>query len=500
MSSPAVSATSPRSSRARWYLIAAVGLVLLLLLIWWLLGRRETRPAPTRPAPAAARTADPAADAARPGRAFWLRASKPGEVKVPPAQAAGEPLIPIIDRVILEKTEVCAGEENLVTVVAHTEGNREDQYLHYHTGTMTGVAVPLRAHLPSKDQPEPEKYQVTVFGRNNVQVQVPVPYFKVLDCRPERNLFIQPRLLPNAIDEFELFARIQEVEPRSAFKPVKWIWKLGDGTTKTTSEPLVTHAFVRREQDSHYAQILIECTAVSQEGGKVMGRLPLQLMNPNFEDFAFKGIVSIRVSLTPRFPVVGDDGSVEQQGFAWHSYPGNVLVEKITRRFNYRVTDGGNPADTGSDTVSVTEILGTSMIGPEGLEIPRLRLDPSREKELFSVDYLLEGQTEDGWPAQGTFSIMRPADLPTRDQHVPVMDPELRAKILKARELLGKEYVTDEDLFRLQKLGAFQDLQVDRSQPVPTLLPATAPPKGQGTEGRPGAGSPPPGSDGMEVR
>jgi hypothetical protein len=54
---------------------------------------------------------------------------------------------------------------------------------------------------------------------------------------------------------------------------------------------------------------------------------------------------------------------------------------------------------------------------------------------------------------------MRPTELPTRERHDPVVDPQLQARILRAREILGQAYVTDEDLWRLEREGFFRGLE-----------------------------------------
>src|SRR5207248_6071246 len=53
---------------------------------------------------------------------------------------------PVFDTVRLEKEEVCEGEENLVTVHAHTtDGN--DAFLHYTVAGEAGSQVPVRVYV-----------------------------------------------------------------------------------------------------------------------------------------------------------------------------------------------------------------------------------------------------------------------------------------------------------------------------------------------------------------
>src|ERR1700690_3235282 len=102
-----------------------IGLVLgvVVLGIWW--GRHRRPSVAPVAAPAPERGQNPAPAAGPRDVVERLPAAPPA---LPPAITAVVP--PIIDEVTVEKPEVCEGEENLVTVRAHTpDGN--DAYLHY---------------------------------------------------------------------------------------------------------------------------------------------------------------------------------------------------------------------------------------------------------------------------------------------------------------------------------------------------------------------------------
>ena len=105
--------------------------------------------------------------------------------------------------------------------------------------------------------------------------------------------------------------------------------------------------------------------------------------------------------------------------------------------------------------------IGAAEIPPGAGLQARLVLDPRREPETLSHDYTLEGRTAEGHLARGAFSVMRPPTAPTRTLHRPVDDPLLVAKIRRARELLRAEFVTDEDLWSLERAGKFTDLKLD---------------------------------------
>jgi hypothetical protein len=121
-------------------------------------------------------------------------------------------------------------------------------------------------------------------------------------------------------------------------------------------------------------------------------------------------------------------------------------------------------------------LLGTMNIpaGTQGITTT-VELDTVGNPGVFSVTYQLTGKSDDGYPALGSFSVMRPPPRPERDTSNPVTDPILEAKILAARAMLHQDVVTDEDLFRLQREGKFAGLE-PATAPRPGGPPSTAAP------------------------
>jgi hypothetical protein len=425
---------------------AAIALCALIGLFWYLRLSPRVAPGSARPLPA---ESEPIA-----------RARLPEPVRPPPpplAQQAGPPEAPIIDEVLLEKPEVCVGEENLVTVRAHTPGNKDDAYLHYVIGSEAGDRVPLVGTLNEKVS---ASRRITVFGRNNVATTVEVPHFEVRDCKAGRRLVIEHRLNPNTTSEFSFSAHIVDLATKKSVEPVRFLWSFGDGSSTETSVPVETHDYGSRPQSSHFTQLLVGCTAIGANGERVSGRDSLQLLNPVFEAFALKGVVALLFEITPRFPTLGADGVVSQKVRIWHLRPQPVRIE---RAFLTRLLDGDEPPPP--EEVNLLSLLGTREIPPSGIEVP-LALDTHAEPKVFARSWALEGVTVEGYPVRGVMSVMRPPELPTRDNSHPIGDPLLKAKIVRAREILARPYVTDEDLWKLEREGMFQDLvaQIPRSQ------------------------------------
>jgi hypothetical protein len=444
-----------RRSRRRWILVALAIAALLASFVW---------PSRARHRAAVAEeplTAPPTAESP-PARAPDSPAPLAPAHEAVAAPRPPEPA-PVVDEVTVEKPEVCSGEENLVTVRAHTV-NGTDEFLHYVVDGAMGSAVPLRLLLGADGRVEGQ-HVVSVFGRGNVAVTVPVPEYKVKDCQPARVVVLESRVRANTWSDFDLFAKLVTLPPplpgvrsegsRKPFLPVSFAWTFGDGEAATTTGPVVSHDYERRSQDALYSYFTVRVDARDADGDVLTGRTTLPLINPAFEAFAQKGIVQLLVALDPRFPELGPDGRVVQNVRLWHTRPETVTIDAaaVTRYFE------GASGETPPQAVDVAGLLGTTTVPPgkDGVATS-VTLDTLTDPGVFSMTYRLSGHSPDGHPVMGSFSVMRPPPPPTASNSQPVVDPALKAKIVAAREILGKDRVNDEDIWQLERQGRFAAL------------------------------------------
>jgi hypothetical protein len=400
----------------------------------------------------------------------------PGQVEKNAEKASEEPS-PIIDEVRVEKDEVCAGEENLISVRAHTP-NGTDAFLHYVIGAEPGAEVPLRV-FPGPDGAVPRQ-TIKVFGRKNAVTEIPVPGYRIKDCKPQRMVMVTPRLLPNSTDEFELQARILPLGARDdpdamPFEPVSYHWIFGDGSEETSRVPRVVHGYEGRSHESRASNYLVAVEVKDRSGEKLVGRRSLEIPSSVFENYAERGIVTVVAIPTPRFPEMDAEGVVRQSFRLRHHRGQPVRIERVRAVKHYMATGESSPPGS-ADGDGALEV---STIPPgEGVTVS-LSLDTREERDVFAVTYMIEGVTADGIPARGSFSLMRPPPKPTRETSAPVSDPVLLAKILRARELLHQEFVTDEDIWRLEREGKLADLQIPAGKQAapPAEAPRDAPPK-----------------------
>jgi len=405
----------------------------------------------------------------------------PARSRLPPAPAVATaspaPAPPIIDEIRVEKPEVCEGEENLVTVRAHTpDGN--DAFLHYQIGPTRGRAVALHSFIDNRG--EPTHHRVAVFSKNNAASWADVPAYRVKRCDTLPVAVLEYRLLPNAWADFELTGKVMPAVPSRAagadprpFRPRRYRWTFDDGAPVVEGDsPRVEHSFAGRPQETLFSSMLVRLDVIAEDGRIATARQSLELLNSSFEAFATKRIVQLMVELDPRFPVMSDSGLVEQGVRLWHAWQQPVEISRLTlvRR---HVGDGGV---ANREYPPVASVLGgaTSVPPGRGLDL-HLVLDTRREPDTISLDYFLEGRTPEGYPVRGSFSLMRPPAPPTREHHAPVRDPLLVAKIQRARELLRRDLVTDEDLWTLERDGRFEGLQVEPGAPPSAGLPPELP-------------------------
>jgi hypothetical protein len=271
---------------------------------------------------------------------------------------------------------------------------------------------------------------------------------------------------------------------------VRYRWSFGEGEVQVTKEPFVTHDFEGRPQESHYTYLLVRCEAIDKRGQKVVGRDSVVLLNDGFEHLAFKGIVILQTRMTPRFPELNDKGEVRQKVKLWHHLHEPVTIDHVHVQDTYQPPPGGRPKGAPSpqaDEVGPVEdppvgsVLGTSTVPPAGIE-PELVLDTHAWDRVFLRSYSLEGHTKEGLPVKGQFSIMRPPAPPTREHNDGMItDPAAVQRIRRTQQILKKEYVNEDEIARMDKLGYFRDLAPPKPQsssppPPPQRTPPPPPP------------------------
>jgi hypothetical protein len=429
--------TSPAERKLVWTVgLVAAALMLIVLVLSFSRGR--SRAAPSLPTDGEV-ARSPVSRAAP-------TVVRPAERPRPPSTESGKPLPPVIDEILVEKEEVCEGEENLITVKAHTLDGA-DSLLHGVIGSERGMSVPLKTYLDARGQPLHQ--YITVFGNRNVSTRVEVPPYKVKQCAPDRVVYVTAQTRANRIHEFELTAKLVDNAKAKPFKPRQYLWDFGDGDSEVTTAGYAIHAYQHGVQKSLYSNYLLRVEVVAESGESAVGRTSLQFYNLGYEHLIKFGTVSLVAQGTPRFPAMDERGMVRQKFEIWHAYDQPVEIQKVTL-----VRHDSTGRRTDDKQVDLARLFNETEISPGKSIEAELSFDSKQYPEnLLAVVYRLEGTSADGRKAIGEISVMKPPTRPTRENSKAITDPKMLAKVQKALELLGQDTVTQEDLSRLEREG-----------------------------------------------
>ena len=426
------------STRRRALLVCAIALVALTLAL--LLRGGETP----------AGSFEAAALVQQEPRAAAAEAQRPA----PQARASSRPVAPpVFDRVRVEKDEVCEGEENLVTVHAHTtDGN--DDFLHYTVAGEAGAQVPLRAYVGRDGKPMSQ--YALAFSKDNVATRIELPPYRVKNCRPSRILVVTMRMLPNSVSEREFTAAVQALDG-IPFTPAWYEWDFGDGSLEATADPFATHDYSGLAQKTAFTDLLVKVKALDGGGQSVEGRFPLHIRNVAF-DTRRRGMATLFTQPTPRFPEIGTDGIVRQKFRIWHAEDVPVQITGATMsRLFLPEAPGSAPAPPDVAAIDHTSLLRHADLPPGVVREESLEFDfAAVPNTVYAVTVELQGTTSAGTPARGQLTILRPQPRPTRENSVPIQDPAMILKIRRAMAILKQDTVSQEDLSRLEREGKLQ--------------------------------------------
>ena len=442
-------------------LVLGSGVALAALTLAWMRPSRASKPLAATPAAAEASPSPP--------RVAGLSPSRAELSPVYPGVAGGpSPEPPIIDSIELEKTEVCIGEENVVTVHAHTADGRDDALLRYRIDGHWGKSVPLRAYPPGWGDPIEVTRTVTVYGRLGTSTTAPLPRYEVKPCRPKRALHLEQRAADLEGSAVTLVAHVASIGQRSAdgmgidepepLAVARYRWAFGDGTTAESEGPEITHDFGDRPQERGHTSFLVACEAVSESGESVTGHVALELENQAFASQHERGVV--RLAARRGAVVTSDDAVTERVRFS-HDGGEPVTISRVlvTRLRLDRLGEQSAPEEARPEAV-----LGAAEIPPSGIEAA-LTLDRRAEGPIAAKRYRIEGRTQGGRPVVGSFTLKLP-DVSVA-QLALLENPAFRAKVARAREILGRDDVRVEDVRRLEREGQLLGMPAEAGGPPP---------------------------------
>ena len=292
------------------------------------------------------------------------RGSEPASVGprlAQPVSGAEPAAAPVIEAVTVEKTEVCSGEDNLVTVrLADGYASNDSIRIMLPGHNVAGAQMPFRLSFTGVKQ-QPEMPEVVVFGRDGELATVKIPTVKVKDCDPGPSLTVEATMVANTSDTFVFTATVRN-PGATQFKAVDYRWDFGDGSDAVTKLRTVEHGFEDRPQKTRISALLIHVRAVDAQGVELLGRYSLELRNRAFEALHIKNAVLLSTELTPRFPVMGADGRVVQRVRIHHAYDKPVTIQRVFRQRFLHDEDGRE--DVQEVEVDARQVLPSNVIPP----------------------------------------------------------------------------------------------------------------------------------------
>jgi len=260
----------------------------------------------------------------------------------------------------------------------------------------------------------------------------------------------------NTSATFALTATVRNPGP-TAFKPVQWHWDFGDGRDATTKVRTVEHSYEDQPQKTRMSSFLVHVRAADAEGVELLGRHALDVLRS-------KNVVVITTELSP--PVIADDGRVTQRVRIHHASDQPVTLERVEVQ-RFRDNEQGVEEMQATD-VDPRQVLGTNVIPPgRGIETTAV-FDTRAEPRTKRVTFDLHGKSADGIRASGKYSVLRPSEPSPQAEREVVTDSQVKAAILAARKKLGRDEVSLDEMVRLKREGALDNLPAaDASQTPP---------------------------------
>ncbi len=183
---------------------------------------------------------------------------------------------PIIERVRVDKLEVCVGEENVAHPDIHTVDDTDADLRISLTGAgflgmgATGRKLPFRFLMPMDPSTLPV---VIVEGPNGTHAEQRLPYVKVKDCTAAAPLLIDVKQVPDHGPDVFAF------QATGAPQGPALLWDFGDGARVTTSEPRVEHDYHGRQQRGRFSDFLVTVQSRDSAGDSHSGSRTIELFN-----------------------------------------------------------------------------------------------------------------------------------------------------------------------------------------------------------------------------
>ncbi len=348
----------------------------------------------------------------------------------------------MIDEVVVEKNPVCSGEDFMVSVKASNPRGKTDT-LNYRIAGKKGNPVILNYKAPGEKN-------IHVFVRGDVALldhkTSPV---RVVRCENKPAARLKSVFSDNRLSEVDFeVVDMQGLEGDCVFE-----WDFGNGKSAKTTIGAVNCNYGDREQKSFTSTFIAKVAIIDEKGVKVVARNEVTFPNIQW--------INSRMG-SPAIPITydriarrnGDDYIVNIQIKNIFDTPLNFTDAHVKC-----VPCGGNQSAETS-TYSAGEFISkTSLEAGEYAKDTLIFNKSICSFEICTVAVKLAGQLSDGREVVSSMYISVPMSPESIQEALQnnrarvISDGDIIDKVKKARVILSREFVTPEDIKRLERDG-----------------------------------------------
>ena len=342
-----------------------------------------------------------------------------------------------IRKVHLEKETVCAGDEFEVRVDARDPDGREKDLI-FKVAEKVGNPVILKYYGEGT-------HDIVVTVRDYTRIDTRTVTVNVVNCPDRPLVFMKAAPHPMRPDEGEFeVIKLEGFSGRTSY-----LWDFGDGSTKKTDTGYATHNYFAREQKRFHSTFTVKVTVTDEKNASATARATIDFPNVQWISSQM-GAAAIPISYN-RFPVKKDGSYTVDVNMK------NIHNESISfgdAEVEYISCDSDRPAEVRA--YGAGALLSQTSIAGNAVANSTLTLAGGMmPKSNCNATIKLKGSTQSGTAVNATLYLTIPVsdeDLKYK-KHQVVEDPELDRKIQQAKKILGKDFVTVDELRTLEKEG-----------------------------------------------
>lgn len=342
-----------------------------------------------------------------------------------------------IRKVHLEKETVCAGDDFEVRVDARDPDGREKDLI-FKVAEKVGNPVILKYYGEGT-------HEIVVTVRDYTRIDTKTVSVNVINCPDRPLVFMKATPHPMRPEEGEF-----EVVKMEGFTgKTSYLWDFGDGTTKKTETGYATHNYFARDQKRFHSTFTVKVTVTDEKNTSATARATIDFPNVQWISSQM-GAATIPISYN-RFPV-NRDGA-----YTVDVHMKNIHNESLSfgdAEVEYVSCDSERPPEVRA--YGAGALLSQTSIARNAVANSTLTLAGGMmPKSTCNVTIKLKGSTQSGKAVNAALYLTIPVsneDLKYK-KHQVVEDPELDRKIQQAKKILGKDFVTVDELRTLEKEG-----------------------------------------------